>query len=80
MPLFECSQCHTVENTACCNYWVRVHLEKEPPLCSECDPDIGKWHGLFPRATVTEYNAKNPASPVEYPLESAAGKGGRVKT
>lgn len=47
MSLFECSNCHCIENTACCNYWSLVHLEKKPPLCSECDPAIGKWHGRF---------------------------------
>lgn len=23
-----------------------------PPLCSECDPAIGKWHGQFPKVKV----------------------------
>lgn len=22
-------------------------MDKTPFLCSECDPDIGKWHGRF---------------------------------
>ena len=47
MPLFKCSKCGCVENTACYNYWMRVH--KKEPLCSECDPEIGKWHGHFPK-------------------------------
>lgn len=46
MPVFKCSKCSCVENTAVCNYWVRA-VDKEPPLCSACDPKIGKWHGLF---------------------------------
>lgn len=47
MPLFKCSKCGCVENTACCYYWVRK--PGEPPLCSVCDPAIGQWHGLFER-------------------------------
>jgi hypothetical protein len=47
MPLFACTQCGCVENTACCNYWSRTTMDKLPALCSECDPDIGKWHGRF---------------------------------
>lgn len=46
MSLFRCSECGCVENTASSLYWVRA-VDKEPPLCSECDPKIGKWHGLF---------------------------------
>ncbi len=42
MPLFECSKCHCIENTACSNYWV-----SKDKFCSECDPKIGKWHGRF---------------------------------
>jgi hypothetical protein len=51
MPLFQCSQCQCVENTACCNFWPRK-LGKLPLLCSECDPEIAKWHGRFPKRTV----------------------------
>lgn len=46
MPLFKCDQCGCVENTALCLYWWRKAHDK-PLLCSECDPDIGKWHGQF---------------------------------
>lgn len=46
MPLFKCEKCGCVENTALCFYWPsKAH--KKPTLCSECDPDIGKWHGRF---------------------------------
>jgi hypothetical protein len=52
MPLYECSACPCVENTALANYWWgHVHNEK-PALCSECDPGIGKWHGEFPKEAV----------------------------
>jgi hypothetical protein len=48
MSLFACEQCGCVENTACCNYWSR-QMEKQPLLCSEGDPEIGEWHGEFPK-------------------------------
>ena len=47
MPLFQCSKCGCVENTAPSNYAVRER--GSPALCSECDPEIGKWHGMFPK-------------------------------
>lgn len=50
MPLFKCSQCGCVENTALGKYWSRVCLDKLPPLCSECA--TGKWHGKFPKRQV----------------------------
>jgi len=46
MPLFCCTGCGCVENTACSNYWVNVS-DNKPVLCSECDPETSKWHGLF---------------------------------
>ena len=46
MSLFLCTQCGCIENTACCHYWSR---RGKPPICSECDPDIGEWHGRFPK-------------------------------
>lgn len=52
MPLFECTKCGCVENTACCNYWSRK-IDKKPALCSACDPDIGKWHGNFEQRPAT---------------------------
>jgi hypothetical protein len=67
MPLFECSRCHCVENTALSNYWTDVHLEKKPALCSECDPQIGKWHGAFPRTPVADYIARHGEKAVKYP-------------
>jgi len=53
MPIFRCDKCGCVENTAASGYWHRFtdyHGDKPPPaLCSECDPEIGKWHGMFPK-------------------------------
>lgn len=47
MPLFTCSKCKCVENTALSRFWHQPDHEK---LCSLCDPKVGKWHGKFPRA------------------------------
>lgn len=41
MPLFKCSDCGCVENTACGNFW----CSRDRPTCSECD--TGVWHGKF---------------------------------
>ncbi len=46
MPLFNCSQCNCVENTACGRYWGRK-AEDKPVLCSECS--TGTWHHKFPK-------------------------------
>ena len=67
MPLYECSICHAAENTALTNFWEDL-MYKRPPLCSECDPRIGKWHERFPKITAEEYNAKFPEHHVEYRL------------
>lgn len=70
MPLFECTQCHVVDNTAVGNFWWRLH-DKKPMLCCECDPDINKWHGHFPRTQYGEYVRKYGAKSVEYPVVTA---------
>jgi hypothetical protein len=53
MPLFNCTMCGAVENTALSNYWTdQGRLDRSAPfepLCSECDPRIGEWHGNFAR-------------------------------
>lgn len=59
MSLFRCSKCNAVENTALSGYWTRNYDVGKgeplvPPLCSECNPAIGKWHGKFPKRTVAE--------------------------
>ncbi len=48
MPLYRCEQCNCVENTGLANYWQRK-MDRQPLICSVCDPDIGTWHGHFPR-------------------------------
>lgn len=58
MSLYRCTKCDVVENTTLGEYWLQ-HLEaaengkKFRPLCSLCNPDIGEWHGQFPREGVT---------------------------
>lgn len=59
MPLFKCSKCGCVDNTALGNYWGLYACDGKPPLCSECD--TGVWHGRFP---------KKPHDPATEPLEA----------
>ncbi len=47
MSAFRCEKCGCIENTAVCGYWWKE--ENKPALCSECDPEFGKWHGFFPK-------------------------------
>lgn len=63
MPLYECSQCHCVDNTALTNFWM-TNAVGDPPLCSECDPKIGEWHGRFPKRPVSEYKPVEITYPV----------------
>ena len=48
MATFRCSSCGCNDDTALCNYW-SARVRDMPPLCSACDPKIGKWHRQFPR-------------------------------
>jgi hypothetical protein len=48
MPLFLCSKCNCVEDTALCHYW-GARLRQTAAECSACDPAIGRWHGEFPQ-------------------------------
>lgn len=49
MPLFKCSQCGALENTALGDYWHRKAMQSKPPKCSECS--TGRWHGEFEKTT-----------------------------
>jgi hypothetical protein len=73
MPLYECSKCHAVENTALTNFWMDLGKDR-PPLCSACDPDIGKWHGKFDKRTLAEYRQLFPDRKIEYPIDEATQK------
>jgi hypothetical protein len=47
MPNFKCTKCGCLENTAVSGYsWTS---DKSKVLCSQCDPQIGKWHNYFER-------------------------------
>jgi hypothetical protein len=48
MATFRCSKCGCDEDSALCNYWA-ARVRDIPPVCSACDPKIGRWHGQFPR-------------------------------
>ena len=50
MSLFQCGKCGCVENTALSHWaWNKFMEKMEIELCSECDPQIGKWHNQFPK-------------------------------
>lgn len=51
MSLYECEECHCVENTALGDYW-GAKLDGKPVRCSECAD--GEWHGQFPKLSVEE--------------------------
>ncbi len=41
MPVFICTKCFHIENTATSNYVTQVIMNKEQPLCHLCDPNFG---------------------------------------
>lgn len=47
MSVFRCSKCGCMENTACSGYWSVE--DRSQALCTECDPKVKKWHGIFPK-------------------------------
>lgn len=65
MPLFKCSECGCVENTALSNFWPDTAMGKLPPLCSECDPKIGKWHSEFPKPPWDAEAARHSGMPAD---------------
>lgn len=73
MPLYECSKCGVVDNTALANFW-EAYAHGGPLLCSACDPQIGQWHGKFARETVAEHMARFPESRIEYRQENPQQK------
>ncbi|MHA6346438.1 hypothetical protein [Roseivivax sp. CAU 1761] len=50
MPLFACTKCNAVENTATGWYWLAK--AREEAQCSECR--TGAWHGHFPKQDAGE--------------------------
>lgn len=59
MSIFKCDSCGCVENTALCNYWMSHRKKGNKDLCSECDPSINKWHGIFPKEKSCGYMLGN---------------------
>jgi hypothetical protein len=58
VPLFACTKCDAIDNTAISGYWDqhydsydvangKIESVDFKPLCSECF--TGKWHGEFPK-------------------------------
>ena len=41
--LFRCIKCNVVDSV------VLTPITNRQYLCSKCNPDIGEWHGEFPR-------------------------------
>jgi len=70
MPLFECEKCHVIDNTALTNFWSTFRDANLPRLCSECDPDIASWHGIFPRTLFADFEGNRD---VEYPARKNGG-------
>lgn len=56
MSIYRCDSCGCVENTALSLYWVS---QSERKLCSECDPAVGKWHGVFEKKSAKGYVLAN---------------------
>jgi hypothetical protein len=50
MSLFQCCKCGCAEETTLCRYWA-ARLQDIAPMCSACDPKIGRWHGEFARVS-----------------------------
>jgi hypothetical protein len=53
MPLYKCTKCGCIDNTAMGNFWT-ANAHGEPELCTECDPEIGVWHGKFVKRQAAE--------------------------
>lgn len=58
MPIFVCTTCRTIENTALVDsFWSqlqafrRSEVQELAVICSACE--TGEWHGRFPRVTYT---------------------------
>jgi hypothetical protein len=76
MPLFMCSRCGCVDNTATSKFWeqqmtaVELGIEHKP-LCAECSPQVRRWHGHFPRKLAEGFVADQRG--FIYTPEQAAG-------
>jgi hypothetical protein len=75
MSLFRCEGCGCVENTALSHFHLIRGVKGKPALCSECDPDIGRWHGVFPKQDADEagYRPLPGTRYIERTIEDEAG-------
>lgn len=73
MATFRCSKCGCDDDTALCNYWC-ARVRDLLPVCSACDPKIGKWHGQFPRLFGTFLVTPSPTSSPREVLASLVGR------
>jgi len=70
MPLFKCDNCDCLENTALAPHsWTQL-LNKQPMLCSECEPAQNKWHGRFKKV---KWNGESIINYEEQHLDSNKG-------
>ena len=68
--MYECSQCHCIDNTAPGNFWDQMRRER-PFLCTSCDPDIQQWHDMFERLHIDEYRKRYPDGHIQWPQKEA---------
>ncbi len=68
MSIFQCSACGCGEDTALCRYWA-ARLRDTVPMCSACDPKIGKWHDQFPRDPFAVLNEREVRREIKRLLE-----------
>ena len=68
MSSFKCSDCGCKESTGASNGQLHIIQKRDKLLCSECDPDIGKWHNRFPKLPFEgPYNSdKHGPLPLKY--------------
>jgi hypothetical protein len=73
MATFRCGKCGCNDDTALCNYW-SARVRDMLPVCSACDPKIGKWHGQFPRLFGAFLVTPRPTSSPREALASLVGR------
>jgi hypothetical protein len=73
MATFRCSKCGCDDDTALCNYW-SARVRDVLPVCSACDPKMGKWHGQFPRLFGAFLVTPRPMSSPREALASLVGR------
>ena len=82
MPLFRCAKCGCIDNTATANAWSFWFAKPaQLPLCTECNPKIGKWHGLFPKESADDIVVGRDGKRYRYVADDCNGTmPGRIDT